>query len=266
MPDVSEDGENVRERIAKLKSTIDRMRIELDEITELIDSLSALCPDCGVEALKSQPDSMASFLIEKFTAQEIIILFEVDLGGAGREQAEAFLPELERQGFSEACEKGKPVSFEALIKTKRTTPKISVICDRVQASSKNRKRFVDSLELAGRMGKGKVKAICGKKELSFSDELACPSCAKTFREPVPNLFSFNSPLGACSACQGFGRVITLDWDLVVPDENKTLAGGRLNPGQSRAPSGSLSIFWNTAGRKKFRRINPGGSCPRHSAN
>ncbi|MBP9865143.1 MAG: excinuclease ABC subunit UvrA [Candidatus Omnitrophica bacterium] len=219
------------------KNVISNARSTVGTQTEINDYLRLLfsrvghtyCPDCGTEALKSQPDSIASFLIEKFSGEEIIVLAEVDLGGSGREHAEASLPELERQGFSEAFEKGKTISFEALIKTKRTTSRIHVICDRLQAQPKNRKRLVDSLELAGRLGKGKIKAVCAKKELTFSDELSCPACAKTFRDPVPNLFSFNSPLGACPACQGFGRVITLDWDLVVPDENKTLAGGAIEP-------------------------------------
>jgi len=219
------------------KNVISNARSTVGTQTEINDYLRLLfsrvgrtyCPDCGTEALKSQPDSIASFLIEKFSGEEIIVLAEVDLGGSGREHAEASLPELERQGFSGAFEKGKVISFEALIETKRTTSRIHVICDRLQVQPKNRKRLVDSLELAGRLGKGKIKAVCAKRELTFSDELSCPACAKTFRDPVPNLFSFNSPLGACAACQGFGRVITLDWDLVVPDENKTLAGGAIEP-------------------------------------
>jgi len=219
------------------KNVISNARSTVGTQTEINDYLRLLfsrvgrtyCPNCGIEALKSQPDSIASFLIEKFTGEDIAVMAGIDLGGTSREQAEASLAELERQGFSEAFEKGKIVSFEVLKKAQRTSPRIQVICDRVQIQPKNRKRLVDSLELAGRLGKGEIKAVCGKKELAFSEELACPNCSKTFREPVPNLFSFNSPLGACPACQGFGRVITLDWDLVIPDDSKTLAGGAIEP-------------------------------------
>lgn len=219
------------------KNVISNARSTVGTQTEINDYLRLLfsrigrtfCSACGVEALKSQPDSIASFLIKELKGEEVMLLAAVDLGGGDREHAEAFLPELERQGFSEALVKGKIVSLENLAKAKKITPKVDIVCDRVQPLSQYRKRLVDSLELAARLGKGKIKILCGKRELTFSDELACPACAKTFREPVPNLFSFNSPLGACPACQGFGRVITLDWDLVVPDVHKTLADGAIEP-------------------------------------
>jgi excinuclease ABC subunit A len=59
--------------------------------------------------------------------------------------------------------------------------------------------------------------------------LACPSCARKFEPPRPALFSYNSPLGACEACRGFGRIIAVDWDKVFPDPKKTLAGGAIRP-------------------------------------
>ena len=67
------------------------------------------------------------------------------------------------------------------------------------------------------------------KTLEFSETLRCSSCARSFPEPTPNLFSFNSPLGACPTCQGFGRVITIDWDLVVPDPGKSIRDGAIEP-------------------------------------
>ncbi len=94
---------------------------------------------------------------------------------------------------------------------------------------KNKKRIVDSLEQAFRYGRGEAQVSVEGKILEFSEALRCFSCGKSFREPSPNLFSFNSPLGACSLCQGFGRVITIDWNLVIPDPKKSLAGGAIEP-------------------------------------
>ena len=66
----------------------------------------------------------------------------------------------------------------------------------------------------------------------WSTDLHCPDCDLHYTEPTPSAFSFNSPVGACEACRGFGRVIGIDFGLIVPDENKTLAGGAVKPWQT----------------------------------
>jgi len=66
----------------------------------------------------------------------------------------------------------------------------------------------------------------------FSSDLHCADCDIHYAEPTPSLFSFNSPLGACDACRGFGRVIGVDFGLIVPDESKTLRGGAVRPWQT----------------------------------
>ena len=71
-------------------------------------------------------------------------------------------------------------------------------------------------------------------ELPFSDQLECASCRIIYKEPVPNMFSFNSPLGACEACRGFGRTIDIDLDLVVPDPTLSLKDGAIKPWRIKA--------------------------------
>jgi len=68
----------------------------------------------------------------------------------------------------------------------------------------------------------------------FSDDLHCADCDIHYAEPNPSTFSFNSPLGACDVCRGFGRVIGVDYGLVIPDENKTLREGAVRPWQSKS--------------------------------
>ena len=68
----------------------------------------------------------------------------------------------------------------------------------------------------------------------YSSELHCADCDLSYRDPVPSLFSFNSPVGACETCRGFGRIIGIDYGLVVPDETKTLAGGAVKPWQTKS--------------------------------
>ena len=61
----------------------------------------------------------------------------------------------------------------------------------------------------------------------FSDRLHCADCDISYAQPLPSTFSFNSPLGACETCRGFGRVIGIDYGLVIPDENRTLEDGAI---------------------------------------
>jgi excinuclease ABC subunit A len=101
--------------------------------------------------------------------------------------------------------------------------------DLVKISPANKERLTDSLEQAFRLGRGEAQVWAAGRALEFSKTLRCASCGRSFPEPAPNLFSFNSPLGACPTCQGFGRVITIDWDLVVPDTGKSIRDGAIEP-------------------------------------
>ena len=70
--------------------------------------------------------------------------------------------------------------------------------------------------------------------MRFSTTLHCAGCDIEYREPVPSMFSFNSPLGACETCRGFGRTMGIDYGLVVPGESKTLRDGAVRPWQSKS--------------------------------
>src|SRR5688572_23132869 len=99
-----------------------------------------------------------------------------------------------------------------------------------------------SIETALRMGRGRVTLYvvdAGEtprtlESWKYSNELHCADCDLSYREPVPSLFSFNSPVGACETCRGFGRIIGIDYGLVIPDETKTLAGGAVKTWQTKS--------------------------------
>lgn len=98
----------------------------------------------------------------------------------------------------------------------------------------DRGRMLDALESALRYGHGTCRVRTDDRNQDFSSELACASCSISYSEPRPALFSFNSPIGACETCKGFGRVIGIDPGLVVPDESKSLAQGAIRPWQTNA--------------------------------
>ncbi len=109
---------------------------------------------------------------------------------------------------------------------------LQVVVDRFAFRPQNKKRITDSLEQAFHYGKGRLNLFLPEQEWRrepFSNHLHCPHCDISYRDPVPNLFSFNSPLGACETCRGFGRIIDIDLDLVIPDPGKWLSDGAIRP-------------------------------------
>ena len=113
---------------------------------------------------------------------------------------------------------------------------MDVVADRFAYRRSTRKRVTDSLEQAFQFGKGRLDlhdVEDGWRRERFSNRLHCSSCDLSYAEPQPNLFSFNSPLGACETCHGFGRSIDLDLDLVIPDPSKSIAEGVIKPWTTR---------------------------------
>src|SRR6266404_2436692 len=116
---------------------------------------------------------------------------------------------------------------------------LTVIQDRLSLAQSNRARFIEACEQAYHFGKGKlaIRELPLTNEETFgvhhfSDRLHCAQCDIEYRDPSPALFSFNNPVGACPACRGFGRIISIDYSRALPDRSKTLAGGVVKPWQT----------------------------------
>jgi excinuclease ABC subunit A len=123
---------------------------------------------------------------------------------------------------------------------------LDVVADRFrlgadpQGADLDRPRVMEALEVAFKRGGGHITVYAlpegdGEPELwRFSSGLHCPDSHRRYSTPTPGMFSFNSAAGACPACRGFGRVIGVDWGLVIPDAKKTLRGGAIKPLQTPA--------------------------------
>jgi excinuclease ABC subunit A len=104
-----------------------------------------------------------------------------------------------------------------------------VLIDRLKADEDVHQRLVDSLEICFREGHAAVIETTTGERLNFSDQFVCKYDGTTYDEPEPQLFSFNSPFGACPTCQGFGNTIGIDYDLVVPNPLLSIGGGAIEP-------------------------------------
>src|SRR5690606_29263044 len=112
---------------------------------------------------------------------------------------------------------------------------VEVVADRTTTRGADQRRLTEALEASMRRGAGRACIHPEQGEpLHFSNALHCARCNISYRRATPGLFTFNSPIGACEGCRGFGRVITLDLDVVLPDHSKTLAGGAIRAWTGKA--------------------------------
>ncbi|MFQ6023973.1 MAG: excinuclease ABC subunit UvrA, partial [Acidiferrobacterales bacterium] len=232
------------------RSTVGTMT-ELNDHIKLLFARTAqlYCQGCGRRVWRDSPESIYQQLLTTRTkAHEptTLITFPVNIP---KNFSEAEVKDLlARQGYTK-------------IHTKRGAM-LEVIQDRVRLALENKTRIVEGLEAALKVGRGYVNVYPLDEQrkvqtpLRFSSDLHCPDCDIHYRDPVPNLFSFNSPIGACDSCRGFGRTIGIDYELVVPDETKTLAAGVIRPWQTQSYRECQDDLMRFARRHRIRTHLP----------
>ncbi|MBR9974826.1 MAG: excinuclease ABC subunit UvrA [Bacteroidetes bacterium] len=142
------------------------------------------------------------------------------------------LDNLRKQGFARVVIGDDIIDLEETGQVDAAKSEIHVLVDRlVWRHGGDPSRFSDSLQTAFVEGDGhvRVRILDSGDDWNFSARYACGVCATSYAEPEPQLFSFNSPAGACPVCQGFGRTTGIDPNLVIPNERKTLAEGAVQP-------------------------------------
>ena len=219
-------------------------RSTVGTLTEILDHLKLLwtkvatlsCPGCARPVRRDSPVTIADELEALPAGRRFLLWFPLTLG-AGRAPKDA-AADLATAGFTRILDANLPGGTVDLAAGGKNLPKkgvVRVVVDRLVAGRTERQRLVESIETVLRAGAGKMGAhVLGAEgapgeDHLWSDGLHCPYCDRTFRDPTPNLFSFNSPLGACPDCHGFGRTVGIDWDLVIPAPQRTLRGGAIQP-------------------------------------
>ena len=136
-----------------------------------------------------------------------------------------------QEGFVRARIDGKIVDLDQNIKLKKTKKHtIEILIDRLINKPKIKDRLTESIELALKIGNGLVLINhIDNNEYLYSEHFSCPKCRISFEELEPRAFSFNSPFGACEKCDGLGTEMLIDPDLVVPDKQKSLIHGCIEP-------------------------------------
>ncbi len=211
-------------------------RSTVGTITEIYDYLRLLfarigvphCPKCGRKIEKQTVDQMVDRILSLPDGLRIQILSPVVRGRKG-EFKNLFL-ELRKEGFLRVRVDGLVLWLEEEINLdKAKKHDVDVIVDRLVVKKENESRIYDSLEQALRLSKGLALVLTEDgKEILLSERFACPYCDVSLPEIEPRLFSFNSPYGACPACDGLGVKIEFAPDLVV-DEELSIREGAIRP-------------------------------------
>ncbi|TQJ94523.1 excinuclease ABC subunit UvrA [Achromobacter sp. SLBN-14] len=233
-------------------------RSTVGTMTELNDHLKLLfargaklyCRGCGKLVRRDTPDSVYHSLAERAAQAgdpRLVVTFPIAVpANFTEDEVRGFL---EQQGYTRvhaeetavprAAAPAKGAKKAKTTKTAKAAPEerriLHVIQDRFRFAGTERERIMEALDTALRMGAGHIAVYVmdadgGNAHIwKYSDRLHCADCDIEYTDPLPSSFSFNSPLGACEACRGFGRVIGIDFGLVIPDEKKTLLEGAIKP-------------------------------------
>jgi excinuclease ABC subunit A len=228
------------------KSTNRNPRSTVGTITEVYDYLRLLfaragtphCPKCGRVIARQQPSQIVDRVLELEEGSRFQVLAPVIRERKG-EYVDLFA-DLQTKGFSRARVDGVVYSLTEVPKLKKQEKHtIEVVVDRLTVKESSKRRLTDSVETALKLGNGLVTLDFidlpeddPHRERTFSEHLACLYDDLSFEELEPRSFSFNSPFGACVECHGLGTRKEVDPELVVPDDEKTLAEGAIQPWSS----------------------------------
>jgi excinuclease ABC subunit A len=222
------------------------------------------CPDCGKEAVSTTPRVAAQRAVEAFDGTRALVTYPVRV-----EDADQFLSlreSLAKDGYRRLVVGGTVREIDGIRPSDATAPdvRVEVIVDRVSVSAKERRRLEEAIDVAWQRsgGRADLRSETGTEtSVHVVRGLVCPSCARSFEPPRPGLFSFNSPLGACTACHGFGRIIQVDWDKVLPDPNKSLSEGAIKPWGGPSSEWERGVLEKFCKKQKISMNLPWGKLP-----
>ena len=239
-------------------------RSTVGTITEIYDYLRLLfarigiphCPKCGKKIARQTIDQIKKQVLNLPKKTEISILGPIIKGKKGEHKG--ILEEIKRSGFVRVRINGIVYRVEEALELKLARYKkhnVEVLVDRlILDKDLDKTRLVDSLETALKLGKGVTIVNCklqnakSKKErdkdIIFTEHFACEECGISLSELEPRLFSFNSPYGACPSCQGLGKKLEVNPQLVIPNKNLTIGEGAIIPwAYASHKVGRQGYFW-----------------------
>ena len=251
------------------KTTSKNPRSTVGTVTEIYDYLRLLfarigrvnCYQCGQPITQQTVEQIVDQLMAYPEGTKLQILAPIVRGRKGEYQK--VFEQIRKDGYvrvrvdGEIRDVGEEIKLE---KNKKHT--IEVVVDRLIMRPGLEKRLADSLEIAIQLTGGIVAVdILGQEEILFSEKFACVDCGISFEEITPRMFSFNNPYGACPECSGLGIKMEIDPSLVVPDRNKSIAEGAIEPWNRTTALWFQSMLASVANQYGISLTTPFGKLP-----
>jgi excinuclease ABC subunit A len=244
------------------KNSVRNPRSTVGTVTEIHDYMRLLyarvgrtiCRQCGQEVIRETAEVVTNKLLALPEGTRLLLGFDLPIVQMNDEpvvaeetedvvEAESIQPasssalidNLRKKGFGRLLIDGQAVAFEEVAPAAlKNASVLRVVVDRIKTAADARTRITDSIETAYSEGGGAAWAVQpadgGEPAWHhFSERFECRTCGIPYEDPQPRLFSFNNPFGACPTCHGFGNIIELDLDLVVPDSGKSINQGAVEP-------------------------------------
>ncbi len=205
-----------------------------------------ICPEHGVAAERRSLAESASLVIAEHGGARAVLTYPLRIANA--EEYLTVREGLLADGYRRLWLQGKTRDLDAVRPSEALSePDLEVVVDRVQLGPAEHERVTASLEAAVKRGAGSARVHLEHAHLTVTDELCCPVCHVVLAPPIAGLFSFESPLGACPTCRGFGRTLGIELGKVIVDPSLSLARGVVRPWRGQSTS------WERTELKKLCR-------------
>jgi excinuclease ABC subunit A len=206
------------------KNSVKNARSTVATATELADHIrlfmtycgETTCPDCKVIVRKETPESITTAIAEQLAGQRVVILAPIFFDAENRDEV---LRQLIKAGYFRIWVDHSVKDLKEVDLTESTS--LELVITRTRIDPEKRTQITEAIEQAFEISRGTVNVLEENDGAwvshRFTSRFACNKCGTEFLEPSPQLFSFNSPLGACTNCQGYGRIIGIDMEKVIPN-------------------------------------------------
>lgn len=220
------------------RSAVHNPRSTVATVTEIMDYLRLLfakageifCYRCGSAIGGQKPGEILAEILNEFEGEAVQLLAPIERGRKG--EYHKIFQDILKKGYDRARVDGRMIEIRRDLKLKKTQRHdIDILVDSLTVRKTEERRLRDSLRRALELAGGECVTVPLKdpqKERLFSTKRNCPRCRISYPELTPNLFSFNSPYGACPKCKGMGRLLQLLSHGVIRDESKAIFRGALN--------------------------------------
>jgi excinuclease ABC subunit A len=236
---------NARSTVGTASEIYDYLRLLFAKIGEVF------CPRCQIKVSGDNVETVMEKILSQYHGKKIHILSPVSL--AAGESIDLKVKDLIKNGYYRIWEAGEILDLTSLpFSHFEGRGFVSLLIDRLIVDEKDRSRLSEAIQSGFLFGNNKVEAIDEEGDrMAFNRSFSCNQCGRNFSEPEPLLFSFNSPIGACPTCQGFGRVIGIDWQKVIPNSKKSLKQKPFAPWNTPAYEDLYEYLWEACRRHRI---------------